>query len=140
MSTKEIGLEDSPKGKKKSDHVPNGEIKVKSEKVPKEDTSSVQSDNSDQETIEIENLKNMEQSSDKKPKGITKEIEEQILNGYKHVSVAYKKSLINFFKTADVDNVGYLTIQRFAPAVRKLGYTGTDRAIAVSICTTWFGG
>lgn len=136
MSTKDksIGIEDSPKGGKKTDqeNVPNGDIKSVKEIVAVLETQpeSKEKTDSNKDQEKIENNKNMEQKQEEKPKGITKEVEEQILNGYKHVSEAYKKSLIKFFKAADTDNVGFLTIQKFAPAVRKLGYTGTDRAIA----------
>lgn len=131
MTSKEKSIQESPKAGKKADQakVPNGEIKTEQEKVPKVETKPEKSEKIKSQD-KLENNKNMEQKSDEKPKGITKEVEEQILNGYKHVTEDYKKKLIQFFKSADIDNVGYLTIQRFAPAVRKQGYKGTDRSIA----------
>lgn len=136
MSTKEtIDPENSPKTKKSdSKNVPNGDIiKAENELNLHNINKSDMGEKTEKEVLKMENDKNKESDGEEKPKGITKEIEEEIMKNYKHVSDAYKKLLINFFKTADVDNVGFLTIQRFAPAVRKLGYNGTDRALAVSI-------
>ncbi|XP_052095158.1 neo-calmodulin-like [Mytilus californianus] len=129
MTTKEI--KDNPKGLKKADGqekvTKSDVIKLEEEIIPKEDTKSEGSEKTTEEKI---TEKNMEQKSDEKIKGITKEVEEQLMKSYKNVSDAYKKLLINFFKAADTENVGYLTIQKFVPAVRKLGYSGTDRTVA----------
>ncbi|CAG2201560.1 unnamed protein product [Mytilus edulis] len=135
MTTKDVG--DNPKGLKKADQDPKDEvIKLDEETTPKADTKTEGSE----KTIEEKKLpkkygrkqpaKNMEQKSDEKPKGITKEVEEQLMKSYKNVSDEYKKLLIKFFKAADTEKVGYLTIQKFVPAVRKLGYSGTDRHCA----------
>lgn len=135
MSTKDtIDLESTAKTKKSGKtKVPNDDI-IKAENETKLESvqSSERANMTEKEAVKVEHEKNKEEEGEKKPKGITKEIEEEIINTYKNVSNEYKKQLIDFFKKADVDQVGYLTIQRFAPAVRKLGYNGTDRALAVS--------
>lgn len=138
MTTKDVG--DNPKGLKKADQDPKDEvIKLDEETTPKADTKTEGSEKTIEGKKTAKNMeekqpaKNMEQNSDEKPKGITKEVEEQLMKSYKNVSDEYKKLLIKFFKAADTEKVGYLTIQKFVPAVRKLGYSGTDRHCAVSI-------
>ncbi|XP_076093943.1 uncharacterized protein LOC143064756 [Mytilus galloprovincialis] len=142
MTTKDVG--DNPKGLKKADQATKSEvIKLDEETTPKADTNTEGSKKTIEGKKPAKNMeekqpaKNMEQKSDEKPKGITKEpkgitkeVEEQLMKSYKNVSDEYKKLLIKFFKAADTEKVGYLTIQKFVPAVRKLGYSGTDRHCA----------
>ena len=49
------------------------------------------------------------------------------------------KRLEGFFKEADTDKDGYLSMEELSSTLRKYGYSGSLEEIQVSIMTSWHG-
>ena len=62
----------------------------------------------------------------------TLEEEEKLIEKYKSKLKGKLDAYVKFFKNADTENLGFLTIHQFAAAVRKRGFDGRDSQIAVS--------
>ncbi|KAK3108993.1 hypothetical protein FSP39_020410 [Pinctada imbricata] len=106
-------------------------IKVKMDSSDVKDEVPVQRDMVKNIAENFEKQRKLQNTdTDRKPLYTTEE-EAKLLEKYKSMSNGKLDIYLKFFKQADKDNLGFLTVHQFAEAVRKRGFKGKDWEITV---------